>query len=122
LKSRRWLSLQTVAYGNSLQKDFDPFIGKQIFPETDTPRLFELAAGADRLFEVICLRNDRDDYRRTLRAWFSRLRARRDEAVEIKGEAEIQKFEQYLRLMAYMFEVGGLDLHRITLRKIDSPR
>jgi hypothetical protein len=24
--------------------------------------------------------------------------------------------------MAYMFEVGGLDLHRITFRKIDSPR
>lgn len=122
LKSRRWLSLQTVAYGNSLQKDFDTFIEKQIFPETDTPRLFELAAAADRLFEVIYLRNDRDDYRRTLRAWFTRLRNRRDEAVELKGEAEIQKFEQYLRLMAYMFEVGGLDLHRVTLRKIDNPR
>ncbi|MDA9983177.1 hypothetical protein N9H39_10745 [Gammaproteobacteria bacterium] len=40
----------------------------------------------------------------------------------MKGETEIRKFEQYLRLMAYMFEVGGLDLHRITFRKIDSPR
>ena len=122
LKSRRWLSLQTVAYGNSLQEDFDPFIGKQIFPETDTPRLFELAAGADRLFEVVNLRNDRDDYRRTLRAWFSRLKDRRGEAVAMQGETQVRNFEQYLRLMAYMFEVGGLDLHRVTLRKIDNPK
>ena len=122
LKSRRWMSLQTVAYGNSLQKDFDGFIGQQIFPETDTPRLFEIAAGADRLFEVVRLRNDRDDYRRTLRAWFTGLKNHRTEAVAVKGESEVQKFEQYLRLMAYMFEVGGLDLHRVTLRKIDSPR
>ena len=122
LRSRGWLSLQTVAYGNSLQKDFDQFIAQQIFPETDTPRLSELVQGAERLFEVICLRNDRDDYRRTLRAWFSNLKSRRTEAVAMKGEQEIKKFEQYLRLMAYMFEVGGLDLHRITLRKIDNPR
>lgn len=122
LRSRGWLSLQTVAYGNSLQKDFDQFIAQQIFPETDTPRLSELVQGADRLFEVICMRNDRDDYRRTLRAWFSNLKSRRVEAVVMKGEPEIKKFEQYLRLMAYMFEVGGLDLHRITLRKIDNPR
>ncbi len=122
LKPRRWLSLQTVAYGNSLQKDFDQFIAKEIFPETDTPRLWEIFAGSDRLFEVVRLRNDRDDYRRTLRTWFSNLKARRDQAVAAKGEEEIQKFEQYLRLMAYMFEVGGLDLHRIAFRKIDSPK
>ena len=122
LKPGRRLSLQTVAYGNSLQKDFDKFIAREIFPETDTPRLWEIFAGSDRLFEVIRLRNDRDDYRRTLRAWFSRLKSHRDEAVAIKGEDEIRRFEQYLRLMAYMFEVGGLDLHRISFRRIDSPR
>lgn len=122
LQSRGWMSLQTVAYGNSLQKDFDEFISQQIFPETDTPRLGELVFAADRLFEIVHLRNDRDDYRRTLRAWFSNLKSRREEAVAMKGEAEIRKFEQYLRLMAYMFEVGGLDLHRITLRKIDHPK
>ena len=40
----------------------------------------------------------------------------------MKGEEEVKRFERYLRLMAYMFEVGGLDLHRITLRKIDDPK
>lgn len=122
LGSRGWMSLQTVAYGNSLPEDFDQFIAKEIFPETDTPKLSEIAGGAERLFEVVALRNDRDDYRRTLRAWFSRLKANRARAVELKGEEEVKRFEQYLRLMAYMFEVGGLDLYRITLRKIDQPK
>jgi len=122
LDSRGYLSLQTVAYGNSLTEDFDQFISKEIFQETDTPKLHEIAAGCERLFEVVRLRNDRDDYRRTLRMWYTNLKARRDDAVRMKGEEEVKRFERYLRLMAYMFEVGGLDLHRITLRKIDKPK
>jgi cyclopropane-fatty-acyl-phospholipid synthase len=122
LKSRGWMSLQTVAYGNSLPRDFDEFIAREIFPETDTPRLAELVEGAERLFEIVSLRNDRDHYRRTLRAWFSNLKSHRMQAVRMKGEEEVRRFEQYLRLMAYMFEVGGLDLYRVTLRKIDRPR
>lgn len=122
LASRGWMSLQTVAYGNALTEDFDQFISSEIFRETDTPKLFEIAAGCERLFEVVRLRNDRDHYRRTLRAWYSNLKSGRQAAVAIKGEAEVKRFERYLRLMAYMFEVGGLDLHRITLRKIDRPK
>lgn len=122
LDSRGWMSLQTVAYGNSLTEDFDTFIAKEIFPETDTPKLAEIASGCERLFEVVALRNDRDDYRRTLRAWYTNLRANRERCVELKGEEEVARFEMYLRLMAYMFEVGGLDLYRITFRKIDNPK
>jgi len=122
LGSRGWMSLQTVAYGNSLTEDFDKFIAKEIFPETDTPKLAEIAAGCERLFEVVLLKNDRDDYRRTLRAWFTLLKQNRDRCVELEGEEEVARFEQYLRLMAYMFEVGGLDLYRITFRKIDNPK
>ncbi len=122
LGSRGYLSLQTVAYGNSLTEDFDTFIAKEIFPETDTPKLFEIAAGCERLFEPILIQNDRDDYRRTLRAWYSKLKQNRERCVELEGEEEVARFEQYLRLMAYMFEVGGLDLYRLTLRKIDNPK
>ena len=122
LGSRSYLSLQTVAYGNSLTEEFDTFISSEIFRETDTPKLHEIAAGCERLFEFVRLRNDRDHYRRTLRMWFTNLKANREEAVKMKGEEEVKRFERYLRLMAYMFEVGGLDLHRITLRKIDEPK
>ncbi|MEM7361106.1 MAG: cyclopropane-fatty-acyl-phospholipid synthase family protein [Pseudomonadota bacterium] len=122
LGSRGWMSLQTVAYGNSLTEDFDKFIAKEIFPETDTPKLAEIASGCERLFEVVMLRNDRDHYRRTLRAWFTKLKENREQCVALKGAEEVARFEQYLRLMAYMFEVGGLDLYRITFRKIDNPK
>lgn len=122
LGSRGYLSLQTVAYGNSLTEDFDTFIAKEIFPETDTPKLFEIAAACERIFEPVLIRNDRDHYRRTLRAWFTNLKNNRERCVELEGEEEVARFEQYLRLMAYMFEVGGLDLYRLTLRKIDNPK
>lgn len=122
LGSRGWMSLQTVAYGNSLTEDFDTFIANEIFPETDTPKLAEIASACERLFEVVLLKNDRDDYRRTLRAWFTKLKQNRARCVELEGEEEVARFEQYLRLMAYMFEVGGLDLYRITFRKIDNPK
>ena len=107
---------------SSLTEDFDTFIAKEIFPDTDTPKLPEIAAGFERLFEPVIIKNDRDDYRRTLRAWFSKLKANRARCVELEGEEEVARFEQYLRLMAYMFEVGGLDLYRLTLRKIDNPK
>jgi len=122
LGSRGYLSLQTVAYGNSLTEDFDTFIAKEIFPETDTPKLFEIAKACERIFEPVLIRNDRDHYRRTLRAWFTKLKENRARCVELEGEEEVARFEQYLRLMAYMFEVGGLDLYRLTLRKIDKPK
>ena len=122
LDSRGYLSLQTVGYGNSLTEDFDTFIAKEIFPETDTPKLWEVAAGFERIFEPVLIRNDRDHYRRTLRHWFSALKDNRTRCVELEGEEEVERFEQYLRLMAYMFEVGGLDLYRLTLRKIDNPK
>ena len=122
LGSRGYLSLQTVAYGNSLTEDFDTFIAKEIFPDTDTPKLHEIAAGFERLFEPVIIKNDRDDYRRTLRAWYTNLKNNRARCVELEGEEEVARFEQYLRLMAYMFEVGGLDLYRLTLRKIDNPK
>ena len=50
------------------------------------------------------------------------IRDSRERCVELEGEEEVARFEQYLRLMAYMFEVGGLDLYRLTLRKIDNPK
>lgn len=68
------------------------------------------------------LKNDPDDYRPTLRAWFTNLKQNRVRCVQLKSAQEVARFEQYLRLMAYMFEVGGLDLYRITFRKIDIPK
>ncbi len=127
-KCHQWLnsgcliSLQTIAYGNTKPQDLDEFIANDIFPESDLPRLAEIAEAIECLFEIVTLQNDRYDYVLTLKEWRSRLRNNREKAIELVGEDEVIKFERYLRLSAYMFESGNCDLHRIAFRGIDNPR
>jgi cyclopropane-fatty-acyl-phospholipid synthase len=124
-RCRQWLrpgghlSLQTIAYGSADAHSFDSFIATEIFPEQDLPHLREIAAAAERLFEIECLHNDREGYVRTLRAWLARLKARRAEAVRLVGTDMVVRFERYLRLSAFMFETGACDLYRITFRRRD---
>jgi cyclopropane-fatty-acyl-phospholipid synthase len=122
LRPGGWLSLQTIAYGNSRPEDLDEFISQQIFPESDLPRLPEVMEAVERLFEVVTLRNDRDHYTRTLRVWLGSLRSKRAEAVKRAGEDTVVRYERFLRLSIYAFSVGACDLHRIALRRINRPR
>jgi cyclopropane-fatty-acyl-phospholipid synthase len=116
------LSFQFIAYGNAFPEDLDSFISSQIFPESDLPTLSEIAEASERLFEIVSLRNDRDHYATTLRAWLARLKARRSEALALVGEEVVKRYEQYLRLCIYMFVSGGCDLFRVAFRRIDRPR
>ncbi|WP_089719497.1 SAM-dependent methyltransferase [Candidatus Entotheonella palauensis] len=122
LRPGGWLSLQTIAYGNSTPEDLDAFISQDIFPESDFPRLAEVVEATERLFEVVRLQNDREDYGRTLRAWLDNLKANRQEAVRLAGEETVVRYERFLRLSIYTFTIGACDLHRIALRRIDQPR
>jgi cyclopropane-fatty-acyl-phospholipid synthase len=116
------VALQTIAYGNAGPEDFDEFIASEVFPESDLPRLAEVATAIERLFEVVTIRNRRADYVLTLRVWLARLKAQRKAAVALVGEAVVVRFERYLRLSIYMFDVGTCDLLQFTLRRIDHPR
>ncbi len=116
------LALQTIAYGNAGPEDLDAFIAAEVFPESDLPRLAELAQAIERRFEVVSLHNRREDYARTLRTWLKRLKARRTEAVAQVGETVVVRFERYLRLSIFMFEKGTCDLFQLELRRIDHPR
>lgn len=122
LKPGGLISLQTIAYGNTRPEDLDEFIANDIFPESDLPRLAEIAEAIECLFEIVTLQNDRYDYVKTLKKWRSTLRNNREKAIELVGEEEVIKFERYLRLSAYMFESGNCDLYRIAFRRIDNPR
>lgn len=116
------LSLQFIAYGNARPEDLDGFISAEIFPESDLPRLTEVFAACERLFEVVELRNDRADYVRTLEAWRGNLVARGAEAAARFGEPLVDRYARYLRLARYVFELGACDLFRIALRRVDRPR
>jgi cyclopropane-fatty-acyl-phospholipid synthase len=115
------MSLQTITYENADVGDFNTFFSESVFPESDLPHLWEIAAAVHGLFEIQVLRNDRADYVRTLRSWRERLRARRDEAVAIVGADAVTTYERYFDLLTVGFHTGRMNLARIVMQRIDAP-
>jgi cyclopropane-fatty-acyl-phospholipid synthase len=118
-RSRSWLeddgalSLQTIAYANMSRADASKFFQEEIFPNADLPTFAEIASAAEGIFAVRLVRNDALDYARTLRAWASRLRSRRDEAATLVGPDVVARYERYLREAALGFRMGKLSLLRL---------
>jgi cyclopropane-fatty-acyl-phospholipid synthase len=109
------LSLQTIAYGRLRRDDPNVKLMSQIFPDSDLPRLEEIVAAAEGLFEIARLRNDRADYARTCETWANSLRERRAEAIALVGKEQTQRYERYLKLSSYGFWTGNLWLLRLRL-------
>jgi cyclopropane-fatty-acyl-phospholipid synthase len=114
------LSLQTIAYPappSETVRRQSAFIAQRIFPESDLPLIWEPAAAAEGIFELCALRNDREDYFRTLRHWERNLVAKHDAAVALVGEAEVADFRRYLRESAAAFKLGVVCLLRMSFVK-----
>jgi len=110
------LSLQTIGYANMSAADASPFMREQVFPDADLPTLAEIAAAAERVFEIVAVRNDRLDYAWTCEQWARRLRAARPEAVRVAGPEAVARYERYLKLSALGFRMGKICLLRLVLR------
>lgn len=121
LKPGGYFSLQTIAYGNARPEDLDSFISQSIFPESDLPRLAEIAEAIEQRFEIITLVNHRAHYLRTVRAWLAAFRQEKARAITLIGEEHVRRYEEYLQLCTYMFASGSCDLYRIALRRVDRP-
>ncbi|BAZ21947.1 cyclopropane-fatty-acyl-phospholipid synthase [Kalymmatonema gypsitolerans NIES-4073] len=120
LKPNGWMTLQTISYGNMRREEASQFMNTDIFPESDLPRLAEIAQSTEGIFEVVMLRNDRKHYARTCEEWLSRLRANRDRAIALVGEDVFSRYERYLKLSAVGFRMGKIALLRLTLRRFDT--
>jgi cyclopropane-fatty-acyl-phospholipid synthase len=94
------------------------FIFTEIFPESDLPRLAEICRAAEKLFEVVRVRNDPQHYVRTCSEWLVRLRRRREEAVRLVGEKMVATYERYLEASVRQFERGQACLLRVTLERV----
>lgn len=116
LDSGGYVSLESIVYGTGRYIPESPLSG--VFPESDMPRLHELASGFDGLFEPESVINHRVHYPPTLRCWSENLRRNRDEAVKVAGEAVVQAYERYLRAGIKGHESGVFLLLRYTLRKL----
>jgi cyclopropane-fatty-acyl-phospholipid synthase len=108
------LSLQTSAYSRG---GFVTGAIASIFPESDLPRLSELALAAEGILELISLQNHRADYARTCREWLGRLRRSREDAVALVGEPTFLRYERFLDAAVKGFEVEIFQLLRMTFRK-----
>jgi cyclopropane-fatty-acyl-phospholipid synthase len=113
LKPGGSLTLQTIAYG-----PVPAPVGREIFLEADLPRPSELFRTSEDLFEVSELRNDREHYIRTLKAWHRNLRAKRAEAVAEVGHDKVEFFKRYLGASAMMFAARNTLLLRLKLTRV----
>lgn len=121
IKPGGYMALQTMAYGNMSDEAFRGFFDTDIFPESNLPRLGELAQAAEGLFEVMRLRNDRLDYERTCNEWLANLRRNREEIVALVGEEVYKRYEKYLGFSSIGFNREKVEALRFTLRRIDQP-
>jgi cyclopropane-fatty-acyl-phospholipid synthase len=117
-----WMSLQSIGLGAVDRGVKGQFVAENIFPESDLPRLGEIAEACEGIFEVVLVRNDRADYQRTNHEFRDRLRKNWDVAVSLVGEETVRTFEKYFRMSAAGFSRGTTNLYRITFRRLARPR
>lgn len=115
LKPGGAMSLQTIAYGVG---QFTHGAVSSIFPESDLPTISQLAEAVQQSFEIVSLNNDRLDYVMTCRAWLERLRARREEAVQVVGSEVVDHYEAFLAASARGFDASIFCLLRMRLLRL----
>jgi cyclopropane-fatty-acyl-phospholipid synthase len=116
-----WMSLQTLVQMNMRPEDLHQIV-KDTLPDLQLPTLAGITKATERLFEVVALQNDRHDYEKTCKAWLSRLKANRAEAIRRAGEDVYARYEKWLNFCILSLHLGTIGLMRITLRRINNPR
>ncbi len=118
------LSLQTFAYSGIKSREEvkkskgTQFLSSEIFQQTDPPNLIDIIISSRGIFEIVNLRNDRLDYSRTCKLWHKTLKEKKEEAIKIVGETAYKNYLDYLMYSYIGFEVGLLDLYRITFKRL----
>jgi len=122
LNAGGWMSLQSIGLGAADRGIEGQFVAENIFPESDLPRLGEIADASEGIFEIVSVRNDRADYKRTNHEFRDRLRKNWNAAVSLVGEEAVRRFDKYFRISAAGFNRGTTNLYRITFRRLAHPR
>ena len=93
------------------------FLQREEFEGCHIPHLSELTAGAEGLFDVVEIRNERESFARACRVWLMFLADRREEAVALEGEEVVARFERYLDIFAYTLEDRYFNNFRVVLTR-----
>ena len=122
LKPGGWMSLQTNIVQDSKRWDAaESASDDNFFPESSLPHLAEIVRGAEETFEIVSVRNDRQDYERTVKAWLKNLKRHRTEAIAQVGEEIFKRYIRYLGLSSMAFYQGTINLTRIVFRRLERP-
>src|SRR5258708_17367573 len=121
-ESGGWMSLQTIGLGTADRGVEGQFVAENILPESDLAGLGEIADASEGIFEIVSVRNDRADYKRTNHEFRERLRKNWGAAVRLVGEETVRRFDKYFRVSAAGFSRGTTNLYRITFRTLAPPR
>ncbi|PXX54888.1 cyclopropane-fatty-acyl-phospholipid synthase [Nocardia tenerifensis] len=116
------LALQTIVKGNNTKMSRQTvrdllFIIDRIFTESELPWLSEIFEASERLFDVITVTNDADDYARTCAAWRARMDARAAEARALVGDDAVADYQRYLTASSEAFSDRHIGLARIIFEK-----
>ncbi|HEX9297910.1 MAG TPA: class I SAM-dependent methyltransferase [Polyangiaceae bacterium] len=96
------------------------FIFRQVFPGADLAPVLQLQTEMERArFETLDVHSLRPHYSLTLREWFRRFRARRDEAARLVPERVLRIWELYLAGCSQAFDDNVLSIHQILAAKPD---
>ncbi|MCM6774559.1 cyclopropane-fatty-acyl-phospholipid synthase family protein [Nocardia sp. CDC159] len=117
------LGLQTNVKGNNVRMSRAAvrnqlFIIDRIFTESELPWPSEILEASERLFDVVVLRNEPDQYIRTCRAWLEALNAAEDRALAMVGPEVVADYRRYLEACIEGFEHRHLGLVRVVFEKI----
>lgn len=100
----------------------NPFIAKYIFPGGELPALSQILPAIEQAGLIVTdIEILRGHYAETLQHWRTRLLARREEAVALKGERFVRMWELYFAACEAAFRADHLAVFQIQLaRRIDS--
>ncbi len=118
-----WFGLQTILRnrtprrGKILEDLY--FVTHEIFPGGLNPRLEEIIAAVNPYWEVITVKQRRQDYQRTTGEWLKRLRDHESTIREQWGDKCFEDYERYLDTCVRCFDAFISSLAQYELRRID---
>ena len=118
------LAVQTNVKGNNVAMSRQAvrdqlFIIDRIYPESELPWPSEILEASERLFDVVFVRNEPDQYIRTCRTWLERLQATSDEAKALVGDEVVADYQRYLEACIDGFAKRHIGLVRAVFERID---
>lgn len=122
-KPGTWFGLQTILRNKTPRrgKDLEDvfFVTKEIFPGGLNPRLEDIIQAVNPYWEVMTVKQRREDYGRTTGEWLRRLRENESTIREKWGDKVFVDYERYLDTCVRCFDKFYSSLAQYELRRID---